>query len=141
MTRWSFEEKEWCCEHRGRGCEEPYDCYDGEVRAWTHSQIQWCCDHRRLGCMALIGRSEEAVALQSGLAALALRDAGMRRRCLVAAASAVSCFGAIAYLVVAGWRCRSPDGGLQASAPLRGEYSPVPLSPRSSMEMSGFQSV
>jgi len=55
---WSRIKKQWCCEHKERGCtgtttEADFDCNAGLNNwelAWSRKKKDWCCQHAQHGC-------------------------------------------------------------------------------------------
>jgi len=125
-SRWPFEKQEWCCRHEGRGCRDPFDCFDGAVVAWPRLKVQWCCKHTSLGCMALDRKFEQQpLNLQRGDSSAATWSGRGRRRLLAIAAFVSTGFGAAAYATLVGFRSQAVTLAAAAS----GEYSPVPAVP------------
>lgn len=64
-SQWSHAQKEWCCDHTGRGCLNralmpdlahaavPYDCQAGVSSwrtSWHKEKKTWCCTFKHVGC-------------------------------------------------------------------------------------------
>lgn len=62
---WSEEQRQYCCEETGRGCEKPppvveettttfgYNCWQGLgawARLWSEAKKAWCCEQEGRGC-------------------------------------------------------------------------------------------
>lgn len=58
-TGWSLDKKEWCCQHKSRGCPEgqpaPYDCLTSDSQSWAEQKKEWCCQHHHRGCSSAMG--------------------------------------------------------------------------------------